>query len=103
MEQVYDIVQEESGRVHEDSADTSESLQDFKTLREAAKNTLVSSLTYMFSRLWNEEIRVGVIPPPLDYADSAAYGSHHQQRSRHKTSTFTTAFMDTVRLKTDYS
>ncbi len=54
MDHAYDIIREESRRVREGSADTSESLQDFKTLQEAAKRPALGELTITYEQYDNE-------------------------------------------------
>lgn len=54
VEEVYDIVREESRKVREGSADTSELIQEFKTLREAANQPSRGELTITYEQYDDE-------------------------------------------------
>lgn len=50
LEQVYDTLREETKRVRDGSADASELLQEFKTLRDAAKHPTPGKLTITYEQ-----------------------------------------------------
>ena len=50
LERVYDTIREESASGREDSADTSELLESFKTLRDAAKRPTAGKLTITYEQ-----------------------------------------------------
>lgn len=50
LEQMYDTIREESRSVREGSDDASELLQEFKTLRNAAKQPAAGKLTVTYER-----------------------------------------------------
>jgi len=54
LERVYDTVREESSSVREDADDTSELLESFKTLRDAAKRPTTGKLTITYEQYDDE-------------------------------------------------
>lgn len=50
LERVYDTVREESRSVRDGSEDTTTLLQEFKTLRDAAKRPMTGKLTITYER-----------------------------------------------------
>ncbi|WP_410766332.1 hypothetical protein [Haloferax sp. DFSO60] len=50
LERVYDTIREESSSGREDSDETSEPLETFKTLRDAAKRPRVGTLTITYEQ-----------------------------------------------------
>lgn len=50
LERVYDTVREESRSVRDGSEDTTTLLQEFKTLRDAAKRPTTGKLTIIYER-----------------------------------------------------
>ncbi|WP_332900251.1 MULTISPECIES: hypothetical protein [unclassified Haladaptatus] len=54
LERVYDTIREESSSGREDSDDTSELLESFKTLRDAAKRPTTGKLTITYEQYDDE-------------------------------------------------
>ena len=54
LERVYDTIREESSSVREGSDDTSELLESFKTLRDAAKRPTAGKLTITYEQYDDE-------------------------------------------------
>ncbi len=54
LERVYDTIREESSSVLEDSVNTSELLESFKTLRDAAKRPTAGKLTITYEQYDDE-------------------------------------------------